>query len=195
VRWILDDGPLGHLVSIEPALLDSWTSGVLLVSETSARAMLGRSTPRIHELSSRLLEPRPGSLAPLVGRFSVDSEDAAWPCFLELRGDSLASSSDLAEHECIAWAQVHGGVDTAFVCADKKAVLIALAELGCGRVGDPFDVWFDLLHRGYLTSQEFRRLCEKTLNHRKDGFRRVPGRINRHLQRLGLAQLTISRVR
>lgn len=188
MRWILDDGPLGHLVSIEPSLLDHWASGVLLTSETSARAFLRRSTLRIQALSSSLLATRPGSLPALVERFSVQVEDDAWPCFLELHGDPDISSN-LAEHECIAWAQMHGGPDTAFVCVDKKAVLVALAELGCGRVGDPFDVWLDLFGRGYITPQEFRGLCEKTLAHRREGLRRVPGRINRHLEQLGLAKL------
>lgn len=181
VRWILDDGPLGHLVSIRPTLSQTWEAGVLLVSETTAQAMLQKATPRIQEWSSQLLEPQSASRPPAIQRFAVDLEDVAWPCFREIHGDSMRSTN-MAEHESIAWAQIHGGPDTAFVCADKRAALIALAELGCGRVGHPFDVWIDLFERGWLLFEELQRLCNATQAHLKDQLPRIPGRVARHLQ-------------
>lgn len=57
---------------------------------------------------------------------------------------------------------------------------IALAELGCGRVAHPYDVWIDLLSRQWLTPEEFRRLCEKSKAHLKDLSPRIPDRVNRY---------------
>lgn len=188
MRWILDDGPLGHLIQIEPTLVDRWTSGLLLTSESSVEAMRKKATPRVQDLSRRLLEPQPGPLPALIECFSVLADTEAFECFTELHGNGF-SDADKAEHECIAWALTHPDSETAFVCIDKKAVLIAMAELGCGRVADPFDVWLDLLGRNLVTSQEFASLCRNTWVHRRDGLRRVPGRIRRRLMQLGLPSM------
>ena len=104
----------------------------------------------------------------------IGGEDPAAEVFFQLHEDP-AATTDRAEHESIAWAQVHGE-DTVFVCADRRAALTALAELGRARVAHPFDLWIDLRDRAWLTGSEFAALCTLTRKH-DQGLPRLPGRV------------------
>lgn len=150
MRWILDDGPFGHLAAIQPQKKELWEPGVLLVAGTTADAA--------SKLSRELFE---GSR---IGRFDVKigAEDPAEEVFAELHPDP-SSPSNRAEHESIAWALVHGA-DAAYVFVgyDKKAAMIALAHLGRGRVAHPYDLWMDLFERGWIDSKELDDLCVLT---------------------------------
>lgn len=152
VRWILDDGPFGHLASIQPRKKELWEPGVLLVAGSTADAA---ST-----LSQKLFE------GARVGRFDVKigAEDPAEEVFAELHPDP-SSTSNRAEHESIAWALVHGANAVyVFVGYDKKAAMIALAHLGRARVAHPYDLWMDLFERGWIDSRELDDLCTLTGN-------------------------------
>ncbi len=177
MRWILDDGPFGHLAgTVDPKDTAHWQADVLLIAGTTAAA----ATP----ISQALLDVRIGDEA-LVATFEIrlGSGDPAEQAFMELHPDPT-SPNDLAEHESIAWAQVHG-LDAVFVCADVRAAFTALAELGRGRVAHPFDVWLDLRERGWLTFAAFKRLCEMTRKHDRGrrGLPRMPGRVSRLLHK------------
>jgi len=169
VRWILDDGPFGHLAKVvENEETSRWQAGALLVAGTTAAL----STPP----SQALLDLRSGG-RPIVETFEIriGSDDPPEQVLIELH-PATTSTSDLAEHESIAWAQVHG-IDAVFVCADRRAALTALAELGGGRVAHPFDVWLDLKERGWLVPRLFERLCQLTRNH-DQGLPRMPKRVS-----------------
>ncbi len=174
MRWILDDGPFGHLAStVGPDVTARWQADVLLVAGSTAA-----SASRVSQV---LLDQRVGD-EPVVGTFEIrfGAGDLAEQVLIELRCDA-SSTADLAEHESIAWAQVHG-LDAVFVCADRRAALTALAELGRGRVAHPFDVWLDLRRRGWLTPETFQRLCK--LTHKHDlGLPRMPQRVSEVLTR------------
>jgi len=168
LRWILDDGPFGHLAkAIDPEDTNHWQADALLVAGATAAV----ATPT----SKALLEVRVDA-KPIVATFEIrlGSGDPAEQVLIELRPDTM-STADLAEHESIAWAQVHG-LDAIFVCADRRAALTALAELGKGRVAHPFDVWLDLRKRGWLNPGVFERLCQLTLKH-DQGLPRMPARV------------------
>jgi hypothetical protein len=99
---------------------------------------------------------------------------------IELHPDP-ASTTDLAEHESIAWALVHGP-DAVFVSSDRRATLTALAELGRERVAHPFDLWLDLRKRRWLSPRAFERLCELTRKN-DQGLPRMPKRVSELLER------------
>lgn len=175
MRWILDDGPLGHLAKIvDPATLAHWQAGVLLVAGTTAAAASA--------IDRSLLEHRVDD-QPTVDTFEIriGSSDPAEQVLKALHRDAT-TTTNLAEHESIAWAQVHG-LDAVFVCADKRATLTALAELGVGRVAHPFDVWLDLSNRGWLSQNAFDQLCILTRKH-DQGLPRMPERVSKSLEQL-----------
>lgn len=174
MRWILDDGPFGHLATvIDPQEKTHWQADVLLVAGTTAAAA--------SVTSKALLNLRVGE-EPLVAVFEirVGSNDPAEQVLIELHPDT-SSTTNLAEYESIAWAQEHG-LDAVFVCADKRASLTALAELGRGRVAHPFDLWLDLRERSWLSLPAFERLCRMTREH-DQGLPRMPRRIDELLER------------
>lgn len=174
MRWILDDGPFGHLATVvKQEDTTHWQPDVLLIAGTTAAAV----TP----ISQALLETRAGD-QPIVATFEIQlgGIDPAEQVLIELHPDT-SSTADLAEHESLAWAQVHG-LDAVFVCVDRRAALTALAELGRERVAHPFDVWLDLLQKGWLRHEAFKRLCD--LNRKHDqGLPRMPGRVSKVLSR------------
>ncbi len=58
-----------------------------------------------------------------------------------------------------------------FVTLDKRAAMLALAELGRGRVAHAFDLWLHLRDSGLVDSTVFDALCQRTK--RSDGA--LPG--------------------
>jgi len=177
LRWILDDGPFGQLAgTVDPENAAHWQAGVLLVAEASSAAAMQAPDRRA------LLDVRVGDES-IVATFGIrlGADDPAEEVLIDLRPDA-ESSADLAEHESIAWAQVHG-LDAVFVCADKRAALTALAELGRARVAHPFDVWLDLRERGWLTPRVFENLCRRTRS-QDQGLPRMPKRVSDLLHKI-----------
>lgn len=173
VRWILDDGPFGYLAKvIDPRDNAHWQADVLLVA--------GKTAADASPTSQSLLDLRVGD-EPLVAAFEIrlGSNDPAEQVLIELHPDT-GSTANLAEYECIAWALEHGS-DAVFVCADKRASLTALAELGRERVAHPFDLWLDLRKRKWLSPRGFDQLCQLTRKH-DQGLPRMPRRISKLLE-------------
>jgi hypothetical protein len=71
------------------------------------------------------------------------------------------TNTNLAENEAIAWALVKRN-DAIFVTVDKRAALLALAELGCGRVAHAFDLWLHLREQDLISPDQLVQLCEDT---------------------------------
>ncbi len=65
-----------------------------------------------------------------------------------------------------------------FVVFDKRATVLALAELGRRRVGHAFDLWIELEAKGLISGECFQRLCEATKSKDK-GLKRMPARVLR----------------
>jgi hypothetical protein len=91
-----------------------------------------------------------------------------------LRTSSTHSSRNLAADEAIALLsrEVHDGV---LVILDRKAAMVALAELGRGRVASPFDYWDWLRSEGIIDDGRFRDLCAATV-HEDTGLPGTPVR-------------------
>jgi len=66
-----------------------------------------------------------------------------------------------AEYQAIAWAMTERK-DAVLVTLDKRAAMLALAELGRGRVAHAFDLWLHLRDGGLITETQFAAICEAT---------------------------------
>lgn len=173
MRWLLDDGPFGHLAGlVELEAVNRWTAGYLGVASQTAVDHRKRSPQ-----GKALLDLRSADGADVIAVASIrfGTDDPAADVLSELHRNGVGTT-DLAEREAIAWALAHGP-GTVFIAADKRAVLTALAELGVGRVGHAFDVWIDLLRREWIDVDTFARLCERTRRH-DQGLERMPDRVS-----------------
>lgn len=154
--WVVDDGPLGKLAQIFD---DGWTwpaetAHVLqAVVEGAAFDHSGRR--------QKLLAMRNGGEPVIVQHAVSVGSPADHYLASHLRPNGSSATDDLGEHESIAWILHDGPDDAVFVTEDKKASYLALAELGCGRVATPFDLWDDLRSRALISEEQLRELCER----------------------------------
>jgi hypothetical protein len=93
-----------------------------------------------------------------------------------LRPDSTHATKDIGEDASIAFCAMERS-DTLFVTQDRAAALIALAELGPGRVATPFDLWHDLEEKALISRDQCQALCNSTYKSAKDLLPGVPRRI------------------
>lgn len=155
--WMLDDGPLGLLAQVVTATAH-WTDGVLYVPESVADAAAMDRTGR----RTRLLAQRAKG-ARLIGVESIEASSEAWNMlFKHLRARAADATADFGEHEAIAICACNRA-DLVFVTHDKTAAMLALSELGSGRVASPFDLWEDLARRGFVDPAERDVLRSRTL--------------------------------
>ncbi len=175
LNWLLDDGPLGHLASIvEIKQVDKWASGRISAASTTLDSV--RSSAGATRTAALINAPTyDGRLAVSECLVKHGGDDPAAEILLQLHPD-LGNTTNLAEREAMAWCLVHSD-DAVFVTSDKRAALTALAELGCGRVAHPFDVWLDLLDLGWIKSEQFSKLCWLTRKH-DQGLERMPSRVS-----------------
>jgi len=173
VRWILDDTPFEHLARLENLdFLSSCLADELLICSTTAADAAQDGSGRRQALLART---RPDGVPIItVVRVVLGSDDPAAEVFSQLGPDETATV-DLAEHESIAWAAVHGA-DAVLVTGDRRATVTALAELGLGRVAHPSDLWLHLRARRGLSRVDFIALCEATRG-ADQGLRRMAGRV------------------
>ena len=71
------------------------------------------------------------------------------------------ATANLAEHQSIAWA-ICEQPEAVFVVIDRKATILALAELGCGRVAHAHDLWLYLRDKELINPSQFESLCRAT---------------------------------
>jgi len=102
---------------------------------------------------------------------AVTGSDAATTLWTHLRASSTLASRDLGEDESIALL-IHELKDLVFVVLDRKAAMVALAELGPSRVASPFDYWDWLRAEGMVDETTFDKLSARVLKE-DSGF---PGR-------------------
>lgn len=157
--WIIDDGPFDHLArTIDTGVLGAWPTDEFFVADATAKAANG---PR-----RELLDAAPTPFASFDLQTGSDGFDILYN---HLR-PAARGTANLAEHESIAWALTERP-DAILVAVDKHAALIALAELGCGRVAHAFDLWIHLRDRSLISQQQFGGLCERT----RKGDQSLPG--------------------
>ena len=135
--WLLDDGPFEILAKwVSPEKVDRWPKGLCRVAEATARN--AAQDPK----RKRLLA------APAFATATIAIQDPAHRILTEhLRREDEFTRVNLAEHQGIAWLLTQE--EGIFVVTDKQATVLALAELGRGRVAHAFDFW-ELLHQQAL---------------------------------------------
>lgn len=79
-----------------------------------------------------------------LARFVAVRDMATWP-----------------QGQSIAWA-LSERTDGIFVVVDRRATILALAELGCGRVAHAHDLWLHLRGAGLINRAQFDKLCQAT---------------------------------
>jgi hypothetical protein len=130
--WIIDDGPFDQLaLTINASELETWPADQFFVAGATAKAASGRRKD--------LLVSTPTPFAP----FELPLGSKGCDILYKHLRPTASSSANLAEHESIAWALTERR-DAIFVAVDKRAALLALAELGCGRVAHAFDLYYYL---------------------------------------------------
>ncbi len=167
--WLLDDGPFGWLAQqFDPTW--SWPASTLHV----AREVAVKATFDKMERRQKLLAMQDPSGAPSI--VIHDGNDLALTILYgHLRTKESEGDEDLGEHASIALclSQLHQAV---FVARDKKAVYLALAELGPARVATAFDVWSWLHEQRHITAEQREKLFERTYKQDKLERKVVPWR-------------------
>ena len=154
--WVLDDGPFGALARIfDPTW--QWPPATLhLVREVASGAKFDKSGRR-----QKLLAMTSGGSLCFAVHDILEGTPAASMLFEYLRLSSTNATRDLGGDASIAFCAMEW-TDAIFVTQDKGAALVALAELGMGRVATPFDLWHELAGRGLISRDQFQLLCEST---------------------------------
>jgi hypothetical protein len=159
--WILDDGPFDHLARSVPleAVL-TWPVGQLFIAEQTALDADSGS----HRKSILDVSPSP------VRSFSIVMGTAAFDVVHDhLRPRQGCATANLAEHQSIAWV-ISECPEGIFVVQDKKAAMLALAELGCGHVAHPHDLWLYLRDQEMIDHSQFEALCRTTCRKDQSGI-------------------------
>jgi hypothetical protein len=158
--FVLDDGPFAVVAKHADGAW-AWPAATLHVVREVAAPPLDRSRER-HEIRQRAL-----ALTCADGPFFAVHDllvggSAAEYLYGHLRLQEGHSTLNLGEDASIALCafEMPAGV---FVSMDKHAMMVALGELGRGRVASAFDVWDELRASGLISAEEFRILCDRTL--------------------------------
>lgn len=155
--WMLDDGPLGILARVaQPSW--GWKPASFHLAESVAMCTaLDKSGRR-----QALLAARAGGQDVVVKHAVSAGSMADGTLWGHLRTSSALATRDLGEDESIALL-VHDLQELVFVVLDRKAAMVALAELGPGRVASPFDYWDWLRSEGIVDASGFDLLCARVL--------------------------------
>lgn len=175
MKWILDDMVFNDITCAVPATdFASWPDiGLMLADATAQAADHDSSGRRQAFLAAR---SRAGA-DPIIRPFSVTQGSEAWGILYNHLRPGFGGTADLAEHESIAWALTHSGEDPVLVTRDKHAAMLALAELGRGRVCHPCELFEHLHSQGCLTRQQLDDLMNST--HKQDRSIPIPWRLSR----------------
>ena len=150
--WILDDGPFGVLAGVVNATeVESWPPDQLFVAEKTASDAEGSSR-------QALLDANPTPIRTFRVELGTPAADVL---FEHLRHPEGSPTANLAEHQSIAWA-ICDRTDAVLVVVDRRAAILALAELGCGRVAHAHDLWLHLRENGLVGPQQFDALVDAT---------------------------------
>lgn len=114
--------------------------------------------------------------AAIIMPFTVTVRSTAGTILYNHLRTGSGGTANLAEHECIAWALTDPARASVLVTQDKHAAMLALAELGRGRVCHPYELWEHLLSQGHLTPQQFDDLMNAT-SRRDRSIPAVPWRL------------------
>jgi hypothetical protein len=158
--WIIDDRPLDWLARfVDPAELTKWPRGQFSVAEATKTAAQ-KDAATSYSASKRLaLLDAPD---PAIEAFSIQFGTEAFSLLYTHLAQPAGTNTDLAENQSIAWALAEQR-NAVLVTVDKRASVLALAELGRYRVAHAFDLWLKLRESRLLSENQFKALCMATL--------------------------------
>lgn len=160
--FVLDTGPLGQLAKrIATRGAPSSLSTRLVAVEHVWNAELPASM-RLHVANIVVVRSIP-AIGPVADIYTQ-----------RYRSRRNHTTRDVGEDASIAVC-VRGLTEAVFVTEDKDGALIALFELGPGRVMSSCDLWAHLREQGEITTEDFDWLC--TASAKKIGFRIPPARL------------------
>ena len=160
MRWILDDMVFGDIARVvPPGAVSGWPNGELLLADATARAATLDDSGRRQAV---LAATSSGTGAPIITSFTINVLGPAGTILYTHLRTGTGGTANLAEHESIAWALIDPLADSVLVTQDKLAAMLALAELGRGRVCHPYELWAHLLAQNYVTRQQFVDLMQAT---------------------------------
>lgn len=170
--FVLDDGPF-MLVARQLNVAWAWPASRLNVVREVAAGAADRS-PQRREIRQRALALASADGPAIAVHDLMVGGQAAGYLYNHLRRDAANATLDIGEDASIALCavQMPAGV---FVSMDQCATLIALGELGKGRVASAFDVWDELRNEGLISLADFNTFCQSTLRQNK-GLPGVPRR-------------------
>lgn len=134
---------------VAPALVDraQWKADTWVTSECCAQELMQEN--RKQSPQSRLMRMMVGDAA-VVTVMPVVPHTPAWTMlFQHLRPDDRSSTANLGEQECIALCTTTV-TDSVFTSLDKKALALALAEIGSSRVAHPFEMIASMWEGGLI---------------------------------------------
>ncbi len=174
MKWILDDMVFSDIACAVPSSdLSTWPSNELILADATAQAA-GRD--RSGRRQSVLTARSETTGAAIITSFTVTVGSEAGAILYDHLRTGTGGTANLAEHESIAWALTDSDGDSVLVTRDKHAAMLALAELGRGRVCHPYDLFERLRSQGYLTQQQFEVLMNSTS--RNDPSIPIPWRLS-----------------
>lgn len=166
-RFVLDATPLGDLGTVVNSDWNSPPTGLLVVQQVKEEALRSKSP-----MNQRFLDRGWVDVVDIL--FGSD----AMALLAKLRPGENSSTANLGEHASIALFATELG-DATFVTSDKNAAMIALSELGPGRVSTPFDLWESLYDEACLEVEARDKLHSRTLKSLSGLLPGVPTRLPR----------------
>jgi len=160
---------------VPPSDLAIWPEDELLLASATAQAASQDASGR-RESMLAVMSGTTG--AAIITSFTVTVGSEAGTILYNHLRTRTGGTANLAEHESIAWAMTDPSGDSVVVSRDKHAVMLALTELGRGRVCHPYELFEYLLSRGYLAQQQFEDL--KNIMSRSDQSIPIPWRLSLH---------------
>jgi hypothetical protein len=157
--WIIDDGPLDWLArQVEPVEVAKWPPDRFFVAEATALAAR-RDALESMAANRRLALLEQSGLS--IRTFDVQVPSDAARILYEHLSHPSGTATNLAENQAIAWALTERQ-EAVLVTVDKRAAMLALAELGRGRVAHAFDLWIELRQNDLISNDQFQHLCNAT---------------------------------
>jgi hypothetical protein len=174
MKWILDDMVFENIASVvSPGDLSTWPDGELLIADETYRTASQDGSGRRQSMLA-VMSGATGTA--IIASFTVTVGSEAGNILYNHLRTRTGGTANLAEHESIAWALTDASSDSVIVSRRKHAAMLALSELGRGRVCHPYELFEHLLSRGHLTQQQFDDLMNVT--RRSDQSIPVPWRLS-----------------
>lgn len=162
MQFVVDTGPLGQLAR---RIRETETSWSFHVTSLWAVDIVWSELPSSSQvlLSGLIVQKQIPAIGPVADLYTR-----------RYRTRRASTTRDAGEDASIAYC-VREATSATFVTEDKDAALVALCELGKGRVISSYDLWAHLRDTVEISADDFNVLCRQSA--RKLGFPSPPARL------------------